>query len=121
MKIQSISDIITNSSSEVFLFRSDLGYDFLKNLIEEHYYSHLLDIHDPDYKDKFFTYEYNGFSGMAGEHELIKVTEELCDKWDIKEEISNSEGDLYLLDIDHDSVATKEWIKTTFKNVERID
>jgi len=121
MKIQSYTDIITNSSSEIFMFKSDLPKDFLHDLIEEHIKSHMFDYNVENSYEKRKNMsakeemQYNFYSGTAGEWELF-----YADDFDEKGQkyYDFDENHNYMLDIDHNFNATIEWLRKEFKNVE---
>jgi len=127
IKIQSFSDIITNSSSELFVFRSNESVKTLQKMIDAHYEKYSI-YNLPEKERDFFEGDdsYNSCSGMGGEHKVIKFKEgdEYYYGCDIEKFRKYSKGDIsdiFLLDIDWSSKATIEWFEENFTDVVRID
>lgn len=130
IKIQSFSDIITNSSSEVFLVKKneDITFDELKKLLIDLHESHLFK-GDWDKWDKMPYNERMNFdscSGMGGIFELQTYEDALNRPsewgWSNTEYFDEVEDkDKYLLvDTDNSHYATNNWIETNL-NAIRID
>lgn len=130
IKIQSFSDIITNSSSEVFLVKKneDITFDELKKLLIDLHESHLFK-GDWDKWDKMPYNERMNFdscSGMGGIFELQTYEDALNSPsewgWSNTEYFDEVEDkDKYLLvDTDNSHYATNNWIETNL-NAIRID
>lgn len=130
IKIQSFSDIITNSSSEVFLVKKseDTTFDelknFLKNFHEEHLYKGDWDTWDKmSYSERM---KFDIGSGMGGIFELQTYEDALNSPsewgWSNTEYFDDVEDkDKYLLvDTDNSHYATNNWIETNL-NAIRID
>lgn len=96
MDIKSITDIITNSSSEVFVVKrlGDFEIDDLKEFTEE--------MMDPYYEKENYDYDgdYNHYSGDARELEI------------------RQDKETTRIIIDEDFFATKKYIKEHFKVIE---
>lgn len=116
VKIQSTSDVITNSSSEVFLCQNttDLTLEQLKNFIEAYHAMH-------KYKDSWEDWQkmtpeqrrkYDTGSGMAGDFEVTFFKDLPEDHWfrQCWTEIEDKDNCL-LVDTDWSHEATIDWLK----------
>lgn len=130
IKIQSFSDIITNSSSEVFLVKKseDTSFDELKNFLMDFHEEHLYK-GDWDKWDKMSYNErvqFDSCSGMGGIFELQTYEDALNSPsewgWSNTSYFDEVEDkDKYLLvDTDHSHYATNNWIETNL-NAIRVD
>lgn len=72
LKFQSVSDIITNSSSEIFQLKSDLTFDVVKGMIEEEKEKNGRatpnNVYDLPYEEKM---KYDCSSGMGGWFQIL--------------------------------------------------
>ena len=130
IKIQSFSDIITNSSSELFLVKKneDVTFDELKKFLIDLHEGHLFK-GDWDKWDRMPYSERMNFdigSGMGGIFELQTYEDALNSPsewgWSNTEYFDEVEDkDKYLLvDTDNSHYATNNWIETNL-NAIRID
>ena len=130
IRIQSFSDIITNSSSEVFLVKKseDITFDELKNFLKNFHVEHLYK-GDWDTWDKMPYSErmkFDSCSGMGGIFELQTYEDALNSPsewgWSNTEYFDDVEDkEKYLLvDTDNSHYATNNWIETNL-NAIRID
>lgn len=149
IKVQSVSDIITNSSSEMFmLFPSNFTYEEFLELVKE---QHEKCIFNGDWEDfEKMTWEerqrYDTGTGMGGLFEIfnahrryVSISKEDCIWEDVKDDpdfvnpdlsfeeyletIDNDEyggRDSIVIDLDQGFNGTINWLKTEF-NAVRID
>ena len=116
VRIQSTSDIITNSSSEVFLCQNttNLTLEQLKNFIEVYHATH--DYKGSWEKKKKMTSEqrrnYDTSSGMGGDFEVTFFRDLPEDHWyrQCWLEVENKDNCL-LVDTDWSHKATIDWLK----------
>jgi len=126
IKIQSFSDVITNSSSELFLFKSDETLEELQKMVNMHYGTHCwYDLSEKE-QEGLDMNDYNCGSGMGGDHDVIKFKVDDIEYYELdKEKFQEYSGgnidNLYILDIDWSSHATIKWAEETFQDIVRID
>ena len=116
IKVQSVSDLITNSSSEVFLCQNNtnLTLEQLKNFIEVYHATH-------DYKGSWEDWQkmtpeqrrsYDHPSGMGGDFQIVFFKDLPEDHWyrQCWLEIEDKDNCL-LVDTDWNHQATIDWLK----------
>ena len=123
--IQTFSDIITNSSSEVFLIKKvdNISFSELKAFLEEFHEAHMFNGDDWDKLSYVERLDYDAGSGMGGIFELQTYEDAVNtpSEWGWSnatyfEEVEDK--DKYLLvDSDQSHYATNNWI---LKNLEAI-
>lgn len=139
LKVQNVSDIITNSSSEMFVIRNNMGpakmvKELIESFAEKHYYwkneeelDDLPDYYKLPWKEMI---KYDGSGGMGGEIEIVEY--DLHDDYEkeckyngymsIEEYInryypgiSEKDFDKFIyVDIDRERYATMDFLMKTF-------
>lgn len=109
IKLQSTSDIITNSSSEVFLCKNTTNKSFskLKQFIEEYTESNYFRGDWEEFENVSDKSQYNWFSGLGGSLDIYSY-EDYPDK-EIFKNLENPENYL-IVDTDWNHYATIKWI-----------
>ncbi len=113
IKIQSFSDIITNSSSEIFIFKSDINIDEIRTMLNTHYDKHFV-LYPAD--DDFTC---NTCGGMGGIHEITEIDKNDKNEYieyELSENYVNTDKHIYKVHIDRNSYATIDWLLDMFKD-----
>lgn len=109
IKLQSTSDIITNSSSEVFLCKNTTNKSFskLKQFIEEYTESNYFRGDWEEFENVSDKSQYNWFSGLGGSLDIYSYEDHPDDE--IFKNLENPENYL-IVDTDWNHYATIKWI-----------
>lgn len=119
IQFQSFSDVITNSSSTVFLAKKDsnVSWDYLENLIYDYTEKHLFTGTYEEF-DKLSHEEketYNWQSGLGGFISVVNYSELSEDNWELYyfKDLPNPEN-YFIVDLDWNLYATINWLCETF-------
>ena len=119
IKVQSASDVITNSSSEVFLCKNttSMTADALRNFVFEYHSQHEFNYDNNDFdrnmsEEERQKYDFN--SGMGGFLKIITYDETKNWKKHYFENLKDPENYI-LVDTDWSHYATIKWIRENLK------
>lgn len=114
VKIQSYTDLITNSSSTVFVIEDERSLQELVDLIETIHFKSFPPPEVNDWNhDDYGSSKYNWYTGDAGDINIERYTGE----YDL---IHNQSYDgQYIIQVDRGSYRTIEYIEDNFKIIER--
>lgn len=109
VKIQSYTDVITNSSSSVFLISDDRSLEEITEILEKFHNSKFIPPDSPIYESKWGDENYNWRGGDAGDLDIERTGDTY---WD-------DSGSDYRVIVDRCCYATINYILDNFKVDER--